>query len=118
MLHSIDELCRLTEFYTAATGTSTARLSVKLAGNYMLLPRMLRGNMPAIQTAQLLSDWFEVNWPEQAVWPHDVPRLRDLDPSIATRLAPDPNWVPGPRIGRGRPPPKDRLSGGVNGTVG
>jgi hypothetical protein len=76
MMHSPDDLRRLTRIYAAATGLQPSTISRRALGpqNGKSLPRLLAGDGLRSRTIELLSVWYVQNWPRKAEWPKGVRR--------------------------------------------
>lgn len=68
------DLLKVALAYREATGFSLSRISRKVAGNNdKVFARLSRGQSINARTALSVEAEFRDNWPENAIWPPDVP---------------------------------------------
>lgn len=69
-----DELLRLAEAYSAATGLGFSRISRLVARhNDKAFWRLSRGQSINTRTLLAAEEYFRSNWPENVPWPRDIP---------------------------------------------
>jgi hypothetical protein len=80
-MYTADELRALADAYVKATGVSRSGLSRTItgaqdssSGNDKLIIRLLDGGACSMKHGELMSRWFEQNWPDGVPWPLDAPK--------------------------------------------
>lgn len=76
MIFDADDLQKLASAYCAATGESLSILGRKALGNIKIFARLADGRGCNVLTARKAGEWFLHNWPDDALWPEDVPDHR------------------------------------------
>ena len=98
---SPDDLLKLARAYSAGTGLGLTRISRRVApGNDKMFQRLASGLGVSTRTATVIESYFRQNWPENAVWPSDVPgkprktvaavlnrRIKPIEPALACAKA-------------------------------
>jgi hypothetical protein len=74
MLLDETHLLRLVEAYCAATKRSEARIATLIHNQGAFFDHIRRGRHCTVPTFNKAIRWFDENWPENALWPEDVPR--------------------------------------------
>ena len=73
-MFSPDDILRLAQAYSEATGLSLARISRRIVvNNDKVFSRLTSGLGISTRTAVIVGAYFQANWPQNATWPQEVP---------------------------------------------
>jgi hypothetical protein len=86
-MDSPDDILRLAQAYSEATGLSYSRISRRIAAhNDKIFARLTSGLGISTRTAVAAGDYFRANWPQNATWPPEVPgKPRKRVPAVISR---------------------------------
>jgi hypothetical protein len=86
-MFSPDDILRLAQAYSEATGLSYSRISRRVAPhNDKIFSRLTSGLGISTRTAAIVGDYFQGNWPQNATWPPEVPgKPRKRVPAVMSR---------------------------------
>src|SRR4029434_5533879 len=89
-MFSPDNLLRLAQAYSAATGLSYSRISRRIMpSNDKICARLTSSLGISTRTAVIVGEYFWKNWPENATWPPEVPhKPRKRVPAVISRRKP------------------------------
>lgn len=76
----VDRLLRVASAYTSSRGLSESTVSKHVFGDGQVLSRLRQGRDLTTSRFEAGMQWFSDNWPEDAVWPADVPRPAPSQP--------------------------------------
>jgi hypothetical protein len=74
MSYTLNQLRRLADTYCSATAARPSALGRSICGNSVVLPRIMAGEGCQADTAEAISAWFDLNWPQGLAWPKGLPR--------------------------------------------
>ena len=86
-MFSPDDILRLAQAYSEATGLSLARISRRIvANNDKVFSRLTSGLGISTRTAVIVGEYFQSNWPQNVPWPPEVPgKPRKRVPAVISR---------------------------------
>ena len=89
---SPDHLLKLALAYSCGTGLGLTRISRRISpSNDKIFARLSRGLGVSTHTAIAVEEYFRANWPENAVWPPEVPgKPRKLVAAVISRRLKQP----------------------------
>lgn len=72
---SSTQILRLARAYSAITGLTMTGVGQRACGNNRVFDRLAAGHGANVLTLERAAQWFGANWPDDADWPDDVPRI-------------------------------------------
>lgn len=67
-------IVRLADIYSSIMGPTCSTISTTIFNDGKRIERLRSGLGITVQCYNEAMRWFSANWPDGAVWPHDVPR--------------------------------------------
>lgn len=83
-MSGIDQLLAVARSYAKAEAIEMQTVSWRALGDAKKLGAIIDGADIQVRRFERTMQWFSDNWPENAVWPHDIPRPSPTPVSAAS----------------------------------